>query len=92
MLVMEELKKRNIAWEQFISSTHLQLNVSLYPQSKVQSLFKLIVMSTQRQVKIGRENTFLKMMRLLRNKKKKKKKGELITLHKGNFHPNQLQN
>jgi hypothetical protein len=29
------------------------------------------------------------MMKLLRNKKNK---GELITLYKGNFHPNQLQN
>ena len=37
MLVMEELKKINIAWEQFIASAHLQLNVSPTPQSKVQS-------------------------------------------------------
>jgi hypothetical protein len=40
-------------------------------------------------VERGRENTLLKMMKILRNKKKK---GELMTLHKGNFHPNQLQN
>jgi hypothetical protein len=37
MLVMEELKKRNIAWEKFIASAHLQLNVAPTPQSKVQS-------------------------------------------------------
>ena len=34
---MEELKKRNIAWEKFIASTHFQLNVVPTPQSKVQS-------------------------------------------------------
>jgi hypothetical protein len=37
MLVMEELKKKNIDWEKFIASAHLQLNVSPTPQSKVQS-------------------------------------------------------
>jgi len=37
MLVMEDLKKRNIPWEQFIASAHLQLNVSPSPQYKVQS-------------------------------------------------------
>jgi hypothetical protein len=36
MLVMEELKKRNIAWENFIAFAHLQLNVAPTPQSKVQ--------------------------------------------------------
>jgi hypothetical protein len=35
MLVMEELKKRNIASENFISYAHLQLNVSPTPQYKV---------------------------------------------------------
>ena len=34
-LVMEDLKKKNIDWEKFISSAHLQLNVSPTPQSKV---------------------------------------------------------
>jgi hypothetical protein len=37
MLVMEELKKKNIDWDQFIASAHLQLNVAPTPQSKVQS-------------------------------------------------------
>jgi CRISPR/Cas system-associated endonuclease Cas3-HD len=37
MLVMEDLKKINIAWEKFIASTHMQLNVGPTPQSKVQS-------------------------------------------------------
>ena len=36
MLVMEELKKINIAWEQFIASINLQLNVAPTPQSKLQ--------------------------------------------------------
>jgi hypothetical protein len=36
MLVMEDLKKRKIAWEKFIYSPHLQLNVAPTPQSKVQ--------------------------------------------------------
>jgi hypothetical protein len=35
ILVMEELKKKNIAWEKFISSAHLQLNVAPTPQYKV---------------------------------------------------------
>jgi hypothetical protein len=35
MMVMEELKKTNIAWEQFIASANLQLNVAPSPQSKV---------------------------------------------------------
>lgn len=37
MLVMEELKKRNITWEQFIAFANLQLDVAPTPQSKVQS-------------------------------------------------------
>jgi hypothetical protein len=35
MLVMEELKKRNMEWDQFIASAHMQLNVAPTPQSKV---------------------------------------------------------
>jgi hypothetical protein len=37
MLLMEELKKRNVAWEQFIVSANMQLNVAPTPQSKVES-------------------------------------------------------
>jgi hypothetical protein len=39
MLVMEELKKRNIPWEQFIVSTHIQLDIASTPQSRMQSPF-----------------------------------------------------
>ena len=37
ILVMEELKKKNIEWDQFISSSRFQLNVAPTPRSKVQS-------------------------------------------------------
>jgi hypothetical protein len=37
MLVMEELKKINLTWEQFIVSANLQLDVAPTPQSRVQS-------------------------------------------------------
>jgi hypothetical protein len=37
MLVMEELKKKNIDWDQFIAFAHLKLNVSPTPKSKVHS-------------------------------------------------------
>jgi hypothetical protein len=37
MLVLEELKKRNIPWEQFIVSAHMKLDIALTPQSKMQS-------------------------------------------------------
>jgi hypothetical protein len=37
ILLMEELKKKNIDLENFITSSHFQLNVSPTPQSKVQS-------------------------------------------------------
>jgi hypothetical protein len=37
MLVMEELRKKNMDWEAFITSSHFQLNVSPTPQSKMQS-------------------------------------------------------
>jgi hypothetical protein len=40
ILVMDELKKKNIDQEQLISSTHFQLNVSPTPQSKVQILIQ----------------------------------------------------
>jgi hypothetical protein len=36
MLVMEELRKKNIDWEAFITSSHFQLNVSPTPHSKMQ--------------------------------------------------------
>jgi hypothetical protein len=35
MRVMEELKKRNISWEQFIISTNMQLDIASTPQSKM---------------------------------------------------------
>jgi hypothetical protein len=35
MLVMEELRKKNMDWEAFISSSHFQLNVAPTPQSKM---------------------------------------------------------
>jgi hypothetical protein len=37
MLVMEELKKMNIPWEQFIVSAHMKLDTSSTPQSEMQS-------------------------------------------------------
>jgi hypothetical protein len=37
MLVMEELRKTNIDWEKFLSSSQFQLYVSPTPQSKIQS-------------------------------------------------------
>jgi hypothetical protein len=39
MLVMEELKKINLTWEQFIVSANLQLDVASTPQSRVQIPF-----------------------------------------------------
>jgi hypothetical protein len=54
---------------------------------KYRILFRMTTLFTQRKVGRGRENTLLKMMRLLMNKKEKE---NFITLHKGNFHPNQL--
>jgi hypothetical protein len=35
MLVIEELKKRNIPWEQFIVYAHMKLDIALNPQSKM---------------------------------------------------------
>jgi hypothetical protein len=37
MLVLEELKERNIPWEQFIVSSHMQLDIASTPQYKMQS-------------------------------------------------------
>jgi hypothetical protein len=39
MLVMEDLSKKNIDWETFLTSSQFQLNVSPTPQSKIQSYF-----------------------------------------------------
>jgi hypothetical protein len=39
MLVMEELKKRNNPWEQFIVFSHMKLDITSTPQSKMQSPF-----------------------------------------------------
>jgi hypothetical protein len=36
---MEELKKINLTWEQFIVSANMHLDVASTPQSKVQSPF-----------------------------------------------------
>jgi hypothetical protein len=36
---LEELKKRNIPWEQFIVSAHMKLDIASTPQSKMQSPF-----------------------------------------------------
>jgi hypothetical protein len=35
MLVMEELKKRNITWEQFIISAHIHLDIASTPQYRM---------------------------------------------------------
>jgi hypothetical protein len=51
-------------------------------------LFRLTTLYTQRQLRKGRANTLLKMMMQLRNKKEKR---DLITLHKGSFHPSPAQ-
>jgi hypothetical protein len=89
ILVMEELKKRNMEQYWFIASAHLQLNVAPTPQSKVQSPLQAnSIVHTETSIK--RKGKHIdKMMKILRNKKNK---GELTTLHKRNFHPNQLQN
>jgi hypothetical protein len=39
MLVLEELNKRNIPWEQFIVSAHMKLDIASTPQSKMQIPF-----------------------------------------------------
>ena len=36
MLVMDELRKRNMGWEEFITSSNFQLNIAPTPRSKVQ--------------------------------------------------------
>jgi hypothetical protein len=36
MILMEDFKKRNIAWEMYITSAHMQLNVAPTPQYKAQ--------------------------------------------------------
>jgi hypothetical protein len=41
MLVMEDFKKRNIAWDQFISYVNIQLNSTSTPQSKLHSPFPI---------------------------------------------------
>jgi hypothetical protein len=87
ILVMEELRKKNIDWDQFITSAHLQLNVSPTPQSKVQSPLQvenIVHIETSRKSK--RKD-------IAKNDEdpKEKKEGDIITLHKGIFHPIQLQ-
>jgi hypothetical protein len=37
ILVLEELKKRNIPWERFIVSSHMKLDIASTPQSNMQS-------------------------------------------------------
>ena len=37
MLVMEALKKTNIDWENFLTTSHFQLDISPTPQSKRQT-------------------------------------------------------
>jgi hypothetical protein len=39
MLVFEELRKRNISWEHFISSAHVKLDTATTPQSQIPSPF-----------------------------------------------------
>jgi len=39
MLISEELRKRNISWEQFIILTHMKLDIVATPQSKIPSPF-----------------------------------------------------
>jgi len=53
MLVMEELKKRNLTWEQFIVSTNLQLYVASTPQSRVHSPFPASTVSQEETSKKG---------------------------------------
>jgi len=33
MLVVEEMKKKNISWEHFITTTHMKLDITTTPQS-----------------------------------------------------------
>jgi hypothetical protein len=37
MMVMDELRNKNMNWEEFITSSHFHLNISPTPQSKMQS-------------------------------------------------------
>jgi hypothetical protein len=39
MLVLEELRKRNISWEKFIVSTHMKLDIAATPHSNIPSPF-----------------------------------------------------
>jgi hypothetical protein len=58
MLVMEELKKRKIPWEQFIVSAHMHLDIASTPQSKMQSPFpSTSVAPTGTSRKIKRKST-----------------------------------
>jgi hypothetical protein len=53
MLVMEELKTRNIHWEQFIVSTHMKFDIALTPQSRTQIPFPSTITSTTRKSRKG---------------------------------------
>jgi hypothetical protein len=63
MLVMDELRKRNMEWEEFITSSHFQLNIAPTPQSKVQ-----IPLQVDKTVQLGM-NKKRKSIRSVKNDK-----------------------
>jgi len=84
MLVMEELKKRNIPWEQFIVYAHMQLDITYTPQSKMQSHLPSTSVAPARTSRKEREKPLLKTNKSSR--KLKKQRGRLIILHGEVFH------
>jgi hypothetical protein len=47
MLVMEDMKKINLSWEQFMVSSNLQLHITSTPQSRMQSPLPASIVSQE---------------------------------------------
>jgi hypothetical protein len=70
MLVLEELKKRNIPWEKFIVYAHMKLDIASNISKRCKVLFHLLVILYQEQAGKERENPLFKTKRSSRKLKK----------------------
>jgi hypothetical protein len=70
MLVSEELRKRNISWEQFIVSSHMKLDIASTLNQRYKVLFHPLALLQQEPTRKERVRPLLKTKRSLRKLKK----------------------
>jgi hypothetical protein len=90
MLVLEEMRKRNISWEHFIVVSHMKLDIATTPQSQIPSPLPSTSAAPTGANKKRKSKALFKIKKPLRKLQELRRRPTI--LHRETFHPLLHQN